>query len=73
MCSLIGKAAPFWSGRPPPADLPHILDRFYKSRDSRGTGLGLAIAKNLVVAYGGEISAHSVLGKGTTIDFSLPA
>jgi len=56
-----------------PADLPRIFDRFYKSRDSRGTGLGLAIAKNLVMAHGGEISAHSVLGKGTTIDFSLPA
>jgi signal transduction histidine kinase len=56
-----------------PADLPHIFDRFYKSRDSRGTGLGLAIAKNLVMAHGGEISAHSAVGKGTTIDFTLPA
>jgi len=32
-------------------DLPHVFDRFHKSRDSRGTGLGLAIAKNLVVAH----------------------
>jgi two-component system sensor histidine kinase BaeS len=56
-----------------PSDLPHIFDRFYKSRDSRGSGLGLAIAKNLVMAHGGEISAQSELGKGTTIDFSLPA
>ena len=56
----------------PPDDLPHIFDRFYKSRDSRGTGLGLAIAKNLVMAHGGEISAQSTLGKGTTIHFTLP-
>lgn len=55
-----------------PDDLPHIFDRFYKSRDSRGTGLGLAIAKNLVVAHGGEISAQSELGAGTTIRFTLP-
>jgi len=56
-----------------PEELPHIFDRFYKSRDSRGTGLGLAIAKNLVAAHGGEISAQSELGKGTTIQFSLPS
>jgi two-component system, OmpR family, sensor histidine kinase BaeS len=56
----------------PPDELPHIFDRFYKSRDSRGTGLGLAIAKNLVVAHGGEISAQSALDKGTTIHFTLP-
>lgn len=55
-----------------PADLPHIFDRFYKSRNSRGSGLGLAIAKNLVAAHGGEIQAESALGAGTTIRFSLP-
>ncbi len=54
-----------------PDELPHIFDRFYKSRDSRGTGLGLAIAKNLIEAHGGEISAQSELGKGTTISFTL--
>jgi signal transduction histidine kinase len=56
----------------PAQDLPHIFERFYKSPDSRGTGLGLAIAKNLVAAHGGEISAESVPGQGTTIRFSLP-
>jgi signal transduction histidine kinase len=56
----------------PPDDLPHVFDRFHKSRDSRGTGLGLAIAKNLVVAHGGEISVQSTVGKGTTIQLRLP-
>lgn len=55
-----------------PDDLPHIFDRFYKSPDSRGTGLGLTIARNLIQAHGGEISASSEPGKGTTIRFTLP-
>lgn len=52
--------------------LPHIFDRFYKSSDSRGSGLGLAIAKYIVTAHGGDISAASEVGKGTTIRFTLP-
>ncbi len=53
-------------------DLPHVFDRFYKSKDSRGSGLGLTIARNLVVAHGGEIVAESEVGRGTTIRFHLP-
>ena len=55
-----------------PGDLPHIFERFYKSADSRGSGLGLAIARSLVAAHGGEIEAHSEVGFGTTISFTLP-
>lgn len=56
-----------------PADaLPFIFDRFHKSADSRGSGLGLAIARGLVRAHGGEISAQSVPGQGTTVCFTLP-
>lgn len=54
-----------------PDDLAHIFDRFYKSRDSNGMGLGLAIAKNLVAMHGGEISAQSAPGQGTTVQFTL--
>ncbi len=54
-------------------DLPHVFDRFYKSRDSRGMGLGLSIAKYIVEAHGGEIGAESSEGTGTKIWFSLPA
>ncbi len=53
-------------------DLPHIFNRFYKTQASRGTGLGLAIARSLVQAHGGEISAASTQGSGTTIAFTLP-
>src|SRR5690606_19041178 len=58
--------------------LPRIFERFYRTdasrvRDVGGTGLGLAIVKHLVVAMGGEVTAESTLGKGTTIRFTLPA
>ena len=56
----------------PAEDLPYIFDRYFKSRDSGGTGLGLAIAKRLVEAHGGEITAQSNLGKGTSIRFWIP-
>jgi two-component system, OmpR family, sensor histidine kinase BaeS len=55
-------------------DLPHIFDRFYKTKDSRGSGLGLAIAKSLVEAHGGEITAASPAAGsgGTSIRIVLP-
>ena len=56
----------------PQEELPRIFDRFYRSPDSPGSGLGLSIARNLVEAHGGEISASSVLGEGTSIRFTLP-
>jgi signal transduction histidine kinase len=56
-----------------PADLPHTFERYTKSSDSRGSGLGLVIAKDLVEAHGGQISAQSEVGQGTTITFTLPA
>ena len=37
-----------------------------------GSGLGLTIAKGIVTAHGGEITASSQLGKGTSVAFMLP-
>jgi signal transduction histidine kinase len=53
-------------------DLPHVFDRFYKSKSSAGSGLGLTIAKHLVEAHGGEIVAQSAAGQGTSLRFTLP-
>jgi two-component system phosphate regulon sensor histidine kinase PhoR len=64
----------------PSADLPHIFERFYRVEKARtraagdvgGTGLGLSIVKHIVALHGGNVSAQSVFGKGTTIIISLP-
>lgn len=37
-----------------------------------GTGLGLYICKKIIELSGGDISAESVLGKGSTFMFTLP-
>ncbi len=55
-----------------PADVARMFDRFHKGAESRGSGLGLAIAKGLVTEHGGEITASSEVGKGTTVRFTLP-
>ncbi len=61
----------------PEADLPHIFDRFYRvdkarSRETGGTGLGLSIVKQFVLLHGGNITAKSAPGKGSTFVIELP-
>ena len=62
----------------PPEHLQRIFERFYRadagrSRESGGTGLGLAIVRHLVEAHGGNVTAESILGSGTTIRIFFPA
>jgi two-component system sensor histidine kinase MprB len=55
-------------------DLPHVFDRFYRSRDSRGlpgSGLGLAIVKQVAEAHGGEVVAAQAEGGGTRMTLRL--
>jgi signal transduction histidine kinase len=60
----------------PPEHLDHIFTRFYrvpgKAAAVRGTGLGLFICRRIIRAHGGDISAESVVGKGTTFHIYLP-
>jgi two-component system sensor histidine kinase ResE len=62
----------------PAAQLPYIWERFHRADPSRsrqdgGTGLGLAIVRSIVEAHGGEVSAQSEIGRGSTFSFTLPA
>ena len=61
----------------PPADLPHVFERFYrvdKSRDQAhgGAGIGLAIVDERIRAMGGRVGAESSPGM-TRFWFRLPA
>jgi signal transduction histidine kinase len=60
----------------PPIHLPNIFSRFYRvpnlNRSVRGTGLGLFICRRIINAHGGEITAESLLGVGTTFHIDLP-
>jgi PAS domain S-box-containing protein len=58
----------------PPEYLTRLFHRFLSVPGAKpgSTGLGLAISKRLVEAHGGQISARSEVGRGTTITFTLP-
>ena len=58
-----------------PQHLPHIFDRYtqFSEREKLGTiGLGLAIVKEIIEQHGGDITAESRPGQGTTFTFWIP-
>ncbi len=63
----------------PPEHLSRVFDRFYRAEAARsrggtggGTGLGLSIARDLAQAQGGDLTAESVEGRGSTFRLRLP-
>ncbi len=60
----------------PPADQPHIFEKFYRAsnvpKGVGGSGMGLAIVKSIVENHQGRIWVDSLLGKGSTFTVVLP-
>ena len=60
----------------PPADMPHIFEKFFRATnvggEITGTGLGLSIVHSIVESHHGKIWATSNPAEGTTFWVSLP-
>jgi two-component system, OmpR family, phosphate regulon sensor histidine kinase PhoR len=60
----------------PPADQPHIFEKFYRAsntpKNAPGTGLGLAIVKSIVENHDGRIWLESAVGQGSKFVVVLP-
>jgi len=54
-----------------PECLNQVWDPFFTTKE-RGMGLGMAIVKGVVERHGGSIDLSSAIGKGTTVEVSLP-
>ncbi|HET7534551.1 MAG TPA: HAMP domain-containing sensor histidine kinase [Nocardioidaceae bacterium] len=56
-------------------DLPHVFDRFYRSKESRampGSGLGLAIVRQIAERHGGSVRAGTSRAGGAAFWFTVP-
>lgn len=49
-----------------------VFKRLHTADQFEGSGVGLAIVQRIVAKHGGEVSAQSAVGRGTTIRITLP-
>ena len=61
----------------PEEQLPRVFERFHRvegmrGRSHEGSGIGLALVHELVKLHGGELTATSTPGEGSTFTVSLP-
>ncbi|MEU5692979.1 SpoIIE family protein phosphatase [Actinosynnema sp. NPDC020468] len=61
----------------PASEMPRLFERFHRiesgrSRSNEGSGIGLALVRELVLLHGGEITADSAEGRGTTFTIRVP-
>ena len=60
----------------PESRIDKLFERFHRDPDVqkqfKGTGLGLALVATVLKQHGGEVTASSTEGKGTTIRLSIP-
>ena len=55
------------------ADLERVFEPFFSTRRrGQGTGLGLSIVKSIVERHRGSIEIDSEVGRGTSVQITLP-
>lgn len=60
-----------------PNELPKVFEKFFRSEDptvrgEAGTGLGLSLAREIARLHGGDVTAESTHGEGSTFTILLP-
>ena len=60
-----------------PEDQKMLFTKFFRSKEAKsinptGSGLGLFIVKNIISEHGGKVTVQSIIGKGSTFNFTIP-